>query len=102
MATQPDSNSDRIVGDRIGATADGAADPQPHLVYDDLRQWLDEARRLGEVKQVSGLSWQEDIGMVSGVAMHDDGAPCFVSTTCPGRSRAAACWSTSSAASART
>jgi hypothetical protein len=84
VATQPDSNSDRIVGDRIGATADGAADPQPHLVYDDLRQWLDEARRLGEVKQVSGLSWQEDIGMVSGVAMHDDGAPCFVFDDVPG------------------
>ena len=50
MATQPDSNSDRIASDRIGATADGTADPQPHLAYDDLRQWLDEARRLGEVK----------------------------------------------------
>ena len=84
MATQPDSNSDRIASDRIGATADGAADPQPHLAYDDLRQWLDEARRLGEVKQVSGLSWQQDIGMVSGVAMHDDGAPCFVFDDVPG------------------
>ena len=84
MATQPNSNSDRIASDRIGATADGTADPQPHLAYDDLRQWLDEARRLGEVKQVSGLTWQQDIGMVSGVAMHDDGAPCFVFEDVPG------------------
>jgi 3-polyprenyl-4-hydroxybenzoate decarboxylase len=84
VATQPDSNSDRIVGDRIGATADGAADPQPHLAYDDLRQWLDEARRLGEVKQASGLSWEQDIGTVAGVAMHDDGAPCFVFDDVPG------------------
>ena len=84
MATQPNSNSDRIASDRIGATADGAADPQPHLAYDDLRQWLDEARRLGEVKQVSGLTWEQDIGMVSGVAMHDDGAPCFVFDDVPG------------------
>ena len=51
---------------------------QPQLAYGDLRQWLDEARRLGEVKDVSGLSWQQDIGMVAGVAMHDDSAPCFV------------------------
>jgi len=84
VATQPDSNSDRIASDRIGATADGTADPQPHLAYDDLRQWLDEARRLGEVKQVSGLTWEQDIGMVSGVAMHDDGAPCFVFDDVPG------------------
>ena len=84
MATQPESNSDRIVSDRIGAAANGAADPQPHLAYDDLRQWLDAARRLGEVKQVSGLSWQQDIGMVSGVAMHDDAAPCFVFDDVPG------------------
>jgi hypothetical protein len=48
VATQPDSNSDRIASDRIGAAANGAADAQPHLAYDDLRQWLDEARRLGE------------------------------------------------------
>ena len=79
MATQPDSN-----GDRSSATARGAADPQPHLVYDDLRQWLEEARRLGEVKDVSGLDWQQDIGMVSGVAMHDDSAPCFVFDDVPG------------------
>ena len=84
MATQPESNSDRIVSDRIGAAANGAADAQPHLAYDDLRQWLDEARRLGEVKQVSGLTWEQDIGMVSGVAMHDDGAPCFVFDDVPG------------------
>jgi 4-hydroxy-3-polyprenylbenzoate decarboxylase len=84
VATQPDSNSNRSAGDRIGATADGGADTQPQLAYDDLRQWLDEARRLGEVKQVSGLSWQQDIGMVSGVAMHDDAAPCFVFDDVPG------------------
>ena len=85
MATQPDSKNNRIAGNRIagdpsGAAADGgaASDAQPRLAYDDLRQWLEEARRLGEVKDVSGLNWQQDIGMVSGVAMHDDGAPCFV------------------------
>ena len=63
---------------------DRASNLAPRFAYDDLRQWLDEARNLGEVKDVSGLSWQRDIGMVAGVAMHDDGAPCFVFGEVPG------------------
>src|SRR5438132_72954 len=62
----------------------GASNVAPRLTYDDLRQWLEEARKLGEVKEVSGLSWQQDIGLVSGVAMHEDGAPCFVFDEVPG------------------
>src|SRR6516164_7826708 len=72
----------------IGAPARGAdggrSNIEPRLPYDDLRQWLDEARRLGEVKEVSGLNWQRDIGMVAGVALHDDDAPCFVFDQIPG------------------
>ncbi len=56
----------------------------PHLTYEDLRQWIVEARKLGEVKDVSGLSWQQDIGMIAGLALHDDSAPCFVFDTVPG------------------
>ena len=75
---------------RAAAGAAQSADPaprsnvEPRLAYDDLRQWLEQARKLGEVKDVSGLSWQEDIGMVAGVAMHDDAAPCFVFEQVPG------------------
>src|SRR5260370_23564289 len=61
---------------------------EPRLSYDDLRQWLEQARKLGEVKDVSGLSWQEDIGMVAGVAMHHDGAPCFAFDKVPGTAEA--------------
>ena len=84
MAAQPDPMSSPI--GTPTALADGAArsNVAPRLPYDDLRQWLDEARRLGEVKDVSGLSWQQDIGMVAGVAMHDDTAPCFVFDAVPG------------------
>src|SRR5262245_50103847 len=65
--------------------ADGArSNIMPRLAYDDLRQWLDEVRRLGEVKEVSGLTWQQDIGIVAGVALHDDNAPCFVFNEVPG------------------
>src|SRR6516162_1941714 len=59
----------------------------PRLLYDDLRQWLDEARKLGEVKDVSGLSWQQDIGMVAEVALHDESAACFVFDDIPGTIR---------------
>src|SRR5262245_58587330 len=55
----------------------------PRLAYDDLRQWLNEARKLGEVRDASGLNWQQEIGAVSSVAMHDDAAPCFVFNDVP-------------------
>ena len=56
----------------------------PQIVYEDLREWLDEARKLGEVKDVSGLSWQQDIGMIAGAAPHDENASCFVFDDIPG------------------
>ena len=102
MATQPDSNSKPIGSNPIGA-ATAAADTQPQLAYDDLRQWLDEARRLGEVKDVSGLNWQQDIGMVAERRRCTTTTrPASSSTRCRARSKAAVCWSISSAASART
>ena len=83
MAAQPDP--------ALTATAAApASDPgarsniEPRLAYDDLRQWLEQARKLGEVKEVSGLTWEQDIGVVAGVATHDDGAPCFVFGEVPG------------------
>jgi 4-hydroxy-3-polyprenylbenzoate decarboxylase len=59
-----------------GATA--GSNTAPHLAYHDMRQWLAEAQRLGEVKIVKGLSWQRDIGTMSEMAAHTDNAPCFV------------------------
>jgi UbiD family decarboxylase len=55
----------------------------PRIVYEDLREWLEEARKLGEVKEVTGLSWQQDIGMVAELASHDESAPCFVFSDIP-------------------
>jgi len=34
---------------------------RPHIDYDDLREWLAHAERLGEVKIVRGATWHEDI-----------------------------------------
>src|SRR3984893_19570108 len=56
----------------------------PRIAYDDLRQGIDEARKLGEIKEVQNLSWQRDIGMVAEMALHDDGAACFIFEDVPG------------------
>ena len=63
---------------RARAPAGIGSNTAPHLAYHDLRKWLDEAEKLGEVKHVKGLTWQQDIGMVSEMAAHTDNAPCFV------------------------
>ncbi len=42
------------------------------LAYTDLREWIEEARKLGEVREASGLSWQQDIGMAAEVLLHDE------------------------------
>jgi 4-hydroxy-3-polyprenylbenzoate decarboxylase len=45
------------------------------FAYDDLRTWLVEAERLGEVKTVRGASWAEEIGMATELVSHSDKAP---------------------------
>src|SRR5262249_2262231 len=82
MAAPADPKSAAIAAVKT-ADAAGRSNLEPRLCYDDLRQWVEEARKLGEVKDVSGLSWQQDIGMVAGM-VHDDGAPCFVFGEVPG------------------
>ena len=65
MAAQVDAMS-TAMGAAVANTA-ARSNLEPRLCYDDLRQWLEEARKLGEVKDVSGLTWQQDIGMVAGM-----------------------------------
>ena len=82
MAAPADPMSTAIGAPVANATA--RSNLEPRLCYDDLRQWLEEARKLGEVKELSGLTWQQDIGMVASTAAHDDAAPCFVFEEVPG------------------
>ncbi len=75
------------MGNPIGGAAAAAA-PQIHnearIPYEDLREWLAEADKLGEVKYVKGASWERDIGMASEVVNHDAKAPCVVFEDVPG------------------
>ena len=81
----------------IGTVTTGAEDPRPSvamnerhdglrvdLAYTDLRQWIDEAEKLGEVRVITGASWQEEIGMAAEIALHSDAAPCLVFDDVPG------------------
>ena len=51
---------------------------EPQWHYNDLREWLAEADKLGELKTVLGASWQEDIGLASDVVIPSDDGPAVI------------------------
>ena len=55
-----------------------------HIPYKNLRDWLEEAEKLGEVKYVEGATWERDIGMATEVVQHNEKAPCVVFSEVPG------------------
>ena len=57
------------------------------FAYDDLRTWLTEAERLGEVKTVRGANWAEEIGMATELVSHSDKAPAVMFDDIPGVAR---------------
>ena len=52
--------------------------------YEDLREWIAEAEKLGEVEVVKGASWQKEIGMAADLMMHSDASPCVIFDEVPG------------------
>ncbi len=52
--------------------------------YDDLRGWMEETKNLGELRNVDGLSWQEEIGVASEFLNRKDPAPAAVFDNIPG------------------
>ncbi len=54
------------------------------MEYDDLRTWIDRARELGQVRDVFGASWEEDIGRITEMFHHTDGAPAALFDESPG------------------
>src|SRR5690349_24573445 len=55
-----------------------------HIAYDDLRGWLVLAARLGEVREVKGATWQEDIGLAAEAILRAEDGPCVVFDEVPG------------------
>jgi UbiD family decarboxylase len=54
------------------------------FAYDNLRQWLAEAEKLGEVEHVKGAGWQEEIGMATELVNRSETAPCVLFDEIPG------------------
>src|SRR5436305_2088666 len=54
------------------------------IAYEDLREWLSYAERLGEVRMVRGASWQEDIGLAAEAVLRAENGPCVVFEDIPG------------------
>jgi UbiD family decarboxylase len=59
-------------------TASDRRNTAANITYDDLREWLAIAERMGEVRHVKGVDWKEQIGLAAeAVLRHEDG-PCVV------------------------
>src|SRR2546428_7443127 len=49
-----------------------------------LRGWIDGARELGEVRDVRGATWQEDMGGITEMLHHTDDSPAVLFDEIPG------------------
>ena len=65
------------------APADGG-NVRHHIPYEDLREWIAEADRLGELRRVAGATWQEDMGMAAEILSHRDDGPAVLFDDVPG------------------
>jgi UbiD family decarboxylase len=54
------------------------------MEYDDLRSWITAADSMGELRRVTGASWQEDIGQVAEMLIHTLGSPAVLFDEIPG------------------
>jgi UbiD family decarboxylase len=54
------------------------------FAYTDLREWIAEADRVGEIKRLKGLTWEREIGMVSTMLQRAHHAPCAIFEDIPG------------------
>ena len=62
----------------------GGSNREQFFPYNDLREWIAETERLGELRHVKGANWQEEIGMAAEVVSHDDNAPAVLFSEVPG------------------
>ena len=58
--------------------------PEVHIPYQDLREWIAEAEKLGEIRHITGASWEEEIGQIAELVQHDENAPCVIFDEVPG------------------
>ena len=54
------------------------------FTYEDLREWIERADRLGELKRVDGASWEKDMGLAAEVVIREDDGPAVLFDKVPG------------------
>src|SRR5438094_9978684 len=54
------------------------------MEYRDLRDWIEMVRDLGELRDVRGATWEEDIGRVTEMLHHTDDSPAVLFDDIPG------------------
>src|SRR6266705_537202 len=54
------------------------------MEYRDLRDWIERVRDLGELRDVRGANWEEDIGRVTEMLHHTDDSPAVLFDDIPG------------------
>src|SRR5687767_2576517 len=54
------------------------------LPHRDMRDWLQMVDAIGELKVLEGVDWQENIGRITEMLHHTDGAPAVLFDKVPG------------------
>lgn len=63
----------------------GATASRPgRMAWRDLREWIAEVDGLGELRRVSGASWQADIGAITEMLDHNEDSPATLFDQVPG------------------
>ncbi|MBT5940217.1 MAG: UbiD family decarboxylase [Rhodospirillaceae bacterium] len=55
-----------------------------HISFNNIRDWISETEKLGELRHIKGASWEEDIGLATELLQHDENAPCALFDEIPG------------------
>ena len=55
-----------------------------NVTFDDLREYIEEVEKLGELRRVEGATWEEDIGLAAELLLHSETAPCALFDEIPG------------------
>ena len=61
-----------------------ASNLKHNVTFNDLREYIEEVDKLGELRHVEGASWEEDIGMAAELLLHSETAPCALFDSIPG------------------
>ncbi len=61
-----------------------ASDNQSQFCFSDLREWIDEVARMGELEIIKGASLEREIGLASELVNRSDSAPSLLFEDIPG------------------